>query len=112
MGTRINTMPNRPTLHEDDRVMTIFAGHRRGQSEDIARFRSAGYELETRRRKMMAFIDDQMAVIRHQVGDFAWRTRLWISATSMTPVGLRRPPPITPMSFGSISRNVLSRSTH
>jgi len=71
MGTRINTMPNRPALHEDDRMMTIFAGHRRGQSEDIARFRPAGYELKTRRRKMMAFIDNQMAVIRYQVGDFA-----------------------------------------
>ena len=30
----------------------------------------------------------------------------------MIPVGLRRPPPIVPMSFGSISRNVLRRSTH
>jgi hypothetical protein len=36
----------------------------------VARFRPAGYELKTRRRKMMALIDDQMAVVRHHVGYF------------------------------------------
>ncbi|ESW78996.1 hypothetical protein X772_28260 [Mesorhizobium sp. LSJC280B00] len=72
LGARINAMPNRAALHEDDRMMTIFAGHRRGQSEDIARFRPAGHMLETRRRKMVALIDDQMTVVRYQVGYFAW----------------------------------------
>src|SRR5437762_1862193 len=64
-------MPNRAALHEDDRMMTVFAGHRRGQSEDIARFHPAGHKLKTRCRKMMALIDDQMAVVRYQVGYFA-----------------------------------------
>jgi len=70
MGTRINAMPNRAALHEDDRMMTIFAGHRRRQPENVARFRPAGYELKTRRRKMMALIDNQMAVVRHHIGYF------------------------------------------
>jgi len=64
-------MPNRPALHEDDQMVTIFAGHRRGQSEDIARFRPARHKLKTRRRKMMALIDNQMAVVRYHVGYFA-----------------------------------------
>ena len=52
-------------------MMTIFAGHGRGQSEDVARLRSAGHKLKTRRRKMVALIDDQMTVVRYQVGYFA-----------------------------------------
>jgi hypothetical protein len=68
LGTRINAMPNRAALHEDDRMMTIFAGHRRGQSEDIARFPPADRKLKTRRRKMVALIDNQMTVVRHHVG--------------------------------------------
>jgi hypothetical protein len=71
LGERINAMPNRAALHEDDRMMTIFAGHRRGQSEDIARFRPAGHKLKTRRRKMVALVDDQMTVVRRQIGYFA-----------------------------------------
>ena len=51
--------------------MTIFAGHGRGKPEDIARLRPAGYELETRCRKMMALIDNQMTVVRDYVGYFA-----------------------------------------
>lgn len=63
-------MPNRATLHEDDWMVTIFAGHRRGQSEDIARFRPADHKLKARRRKMMALIDNQMTLVRYHVGYF------------------------------------------
>ena len=71
LGTRIYAMSNGAALHEDDRMVTIFAGHGCGQSEDIARFRPTGHELKTRRRKMMALIDNQMAVVRYHVGYFA-----------------------------------------
>jgi len=70
LGARINAMPNRAALHEDNRMMTIFAGHGRGQSEDVARLRSAGHKLKTRRRKMMALVDNQMTVVRYHVGYF------------------------------------------
>ena len=71
LGTRINAMSNRSALHEDDRMVTIFAGHSRGKPEDIARLRAAGHELKTRRRKMVALVDNQMTVVRYHVGYFA-----------------------------------------
>jgi len=52
-------------------MVTIFAGHRRGKPEDIARFRPVGHEFETRRREMVALVDDQMTVVRYQVRYFA-----------------------------------------
>ena len=52
-------------------MVTIFAGHGRGKPEDIARLRPARHELETRRRKMVALVDDQVTVVRYQVGYFA-----------------------------------------
>ncbi len=71
LGARINAMSNRSALHEDDQMVTIFAGHGRGKPKDIARLCPAGHDLETRRRKMAALVDDQMTVVRYQVGYFA-----------------------------------------
>ena len=71
LRARVNAISNRAALHEDDRMVTIFAGHCRGQPEDVVRLRSASHELETRRRKMVALVDDQMTVVRYNVGYFA-----------------------------------------
>ena len=71
LRTRINAVSNRTALHEDDRMMTILASHGRGQPEDIARLRPPGHEFKARRREMMALVDDQMTVVRHQVRYFA-----------------------------------------
>ena len=64
-------MSNGAALHEDDRMVAIFARHRRGQPEDISRLCPPGHELETRRREMVALVNDKMTVVRHQVGYFA-----------------------------------------
>ena len=71
--SRIYPMTNGTALHEDDRMVTILAGDGRGQAENVPRLCPARHELEARRGQMMAFIDDQMAVVRHEVGDFPLR---------------------------------------
>ena len=58
-------------MHENDRMVTIFAGHGRGKPEDIACLRPADHKLKTRRGKMGALVDDQMTVVRYHVGYFA-----------------------------------------
>src|SRR6266851_264225 len=71
LRTRIYAMSNGAALHEDDRMVPILACHGRGQPNDIARLCPPGDEFKTRRRNMMTLVDDQMAIVRHQVGYFA-----------------------------------------
>ena len=66
----IDPMSNRAALHEDDGMVPVFPGDGRGQTNDVPRFRSPGDKLEACRRQMVAFIDDQMAVIGDEVRDF------------------------------------------
>ena len=35
---RIHTVTNRPALHDDDRMMPVFALRRGGQADDVERF--------------------------------------------------------------------------
>ena len=67
----INAVSHGAALHEDDGMVPILAGDGRGQAEDIARLRPAGHQLKTRRRKVMALVNDQMTVVRYQIGYLA-----------------------------------------
>ncbi|PTW96677.1 hypothetical protein C8N33_1247 [Pararhodobacter aggregans] len=67
----MNLMPNGPALHEDDGMVTVFSGDGCRQTDDIAGLRSARDKLKTRRGQVVAFIDDQLAVVSHDVVDYA-----------------------------------------
>lgn len=59
-------------LHENDRMVAVFASHRCGKSEHISRLRAARDEFEARCGNVMAFVDDQMTVPANLVGDDAF----------------------------------------
>ena len=67
----MNLMPYGAALHEDDGMVPVFSGDGCRQTDDIARLRSARDKLKTRRRQVVAFVDDQLAVVSHDVVDLA-----------------------------------------
>ncbi len=72
LNARIDPMADRATLHEDDRMMSVFTDNGRGQTHDVPRFRPPSDKLEACRGQVMAFIDDQMAVVgdgKRRIGD-------------------------------------------
>src|ERR1700694_2161026 len=46
-------------------------GDRRGQSKNISRLRPSRHQLKARGREMMALVNDEMTVVRHEVRYFA-----------------------------------------
>ena len=56
------TVAHRAALHEDDRLMAVFARGRGGEAGNIARFGAAGDQFKAARREMVAFIHHQVAV--------------------------------------------------
>ena len=67
LGARIDTVSNGAALHEDDGMVAVLASDRRGQSENKSRLRAPRHQLKARRREMMAFVNDEMTVIRDKV---------------------------------------------
>lgn len=63
----VHAMPNRATLHHDDGVMTVLALRRGGQPDDVARLHLPQHLLEAHRREVVTFIDDDVAVVGHEV---------------------------------------------
>src|SRR5262245_37807698 len=64
-------MPDRAALHEDDWMVAVLACHRGGQPEDEARLGLPRHLLEAVRREMVAFVDDEVAVVGNAVVDDA-----------------------------------------
>lgn len=60
-----------PALHEDDRVGAVLAGEWRRQTQHKVGFCAARGQFEAGCRKVMTFVDDQIAVCANQVGCFA-----------------------------------------
>ena len=60
-------MTNRPALHEDDRMVAVLAGDGRGQARDELRLCPADDLLETLSGQVVAFVNDEMSVVSHQV---------------------------------------------
>src|SRR5438128_7937511 len=56
-------MPYGTALHEDDWMVAIFPGDRRGQAQYESRLRSTDHLLKASRRQVVAFIDDHLPVI-------------------------------------------------
>ena len=67
----INAEPHRAALHEDDRMVPVFAADGCRQAEDAFRLAAPGHRLKTDRRQMVAFVDDQMAILANDVIDLA-----------------------------------------
>ncbi len=66
---RIHAVPDRPALHEDDRVVTVLSGHGRRQPENEPRLGLSRDPLEAVRRQVVALVDDQVAVVGHAIVD-------------------------------------------
>jgi hypothetical protein len=65
----VNAVPHGAALHEDDGVMPVLAGDRRGQAEDVSRLRAPRHQLKARRREVMALVKNQMTVIGYYIGN-------------------------------------------
>ena len=64
------SMTRWPALHENYRLPTIATNRRGGQAKNISRFGLFQDRLERLRTQVMAFIDDDVAVIFNQGVDF------------------------------------------
>src|SRR5262245_53317174 len=69
---RVDTMPDRTALHEDNRLVAVLPRDGRRQAEDESRLGAPGDLLEAMRREVVAFVDDQMTVIADTVVDHAF----------------------------------------
>jgi hypothetical protein len=64
----IDAVADRTALHEDDRVVAVLPGDRRREAEDVPGPGLTNDSLEADGRKMVALIDDELAVLSHQIG--------------------------------------------
>ena len=71
LGLGVDAVAHRPTLHEDDRMVPVLAGDRGRQAENVAGLGSARDKLEADGREMVAFVDDEVAVVGHKVAHLA-----------------------------------------
>ena len=63
----VDPMTNRSALHEDDRMVPVFASDRGGQARDELCLCLADDLLETVRGQVVAFVHDEMSVIADQI---------------------------------------------
>ncbi len=68
-----NAVTDGSALHEDDGVVAVLAGDGGGQAGDVSRLGAAGDEFETAGGEVVAFVDDEVAVVGDAVvhGAFA-----------------------------------------
>ena len=66
----INPIANRPALHEDDRMMAVLACDSCGQSEHVASVAAARDQFKAHGGQVVAFIDDEVAIIADNVIHF------------------------------------------
>ena len=69
---RVNPKSNGPALHENNRVMAIFAGDRRRQPKNRARLSPSGNQFKADRGQVVALVDDEMPVIANDVVNFSF----------------------------------------
>ena len=56
-------MPNRATLHEDDRLLAVAPYWRGGQAKYVPGFGPLQYRLERESRQVVALVDDNVTVV-------------------------------------------------
>jgi hypothetical protein len=64
-------MPNWAALHEDDRVVAILSRDSGGEAKNELRLRTPDNLFEAMRGEMMAFVNDQMSIMRNTIIDDA-----------------------------------------
>ena len=69
LGLGIDTIAHWAALHEDDRMVAILARDGGGEPQHISCLRATRDELETDGRKMVALVDNQVAIIADQIID-------------------------------------------
>jgi hypothetical protein len=63
---------NRAALHEDDRVVTVFPNRRCSQAENVSGLGLLQHLLERERGHVVAFVNNDMAVVSDQVPDLTF----------------------------------------
>ena len=69
---RIDPISYRSALHEDDRVMPVFARDRCREPKHKASLRSARHSFEGRSGDVVAFINDQVPITGYRIRDFTF----------------------------------------
>ena len=108
----IDPMTNRPALHEDDRMVAVLARDGRGQARDESRLCPADDLLEALRGQVMAFVDDQMAIVSHQVTHHVLSHEALDDRDVQRSRRLLSPAADSADGFGGRPRNADRRSTH
>jgi hypothetical protein len=69
LNLRIDSMPDRSALHEDDGMMPVLSGNCGGQPQDEPGLRASRNLLEAASGQVMTFVDDQVTVAADTVVD-------------------------------------------
>jgi len=69
--TSADRKPDRTTLHEDNRVMPVFPSRRGGEPDNVVRFHLAHHLFKAERAQMVAFIDNDVAVLGNEILNLA-----------------------------------------
>lgn len=67
----IDPMSDGAALHEDDGMVPVLAGDGGGEAEDEFCFGATGHEFEALGGEVVAFVDDEVAVVGNEVFDHA-----------------------------------------
>lgn len=70
-GPRTHAKPNRPALHEDDRLVAVFSGWRRREPDNVPGLDLLHDLFESECRDVMALVHDNLAVLGDEILDFA-----------------------------------------
>src|SRR5258707_15734819 len=69
---RIDAIADRTTIHKNDWVMTVFPRHCRRQTKYVFGLSGPSYCLKAEGGQMMAFINNEMPIVGHKIGYFAF----------------------------------------
>ena len=108
--SRAEVETNGAALHEDDRVVAIFANGVAVKPTNIPGLRLFQHLLERERGKVVALVNNDMAVFGDKVPDLSFALKALDNRNVDLPVCTVLPPPICPMESTGRSRNVARRS--
>jgi hypothetical protein len=87
-------------------MVSVFPRRRGGQTDNIFGLHLPHHLFERESGYVVAFVDDHLAVLSHEVLHFVFRYRLWMTATSTQPVRSILPPPMCPIDLAGRSKNM------
>src|SRR5262245_22912451 len=71
LGLCIDPVSHGATLHEDDRMMSIFSCYSGGEPEDVAGLRPSRHQFEACGGQVMALVYNQLSIARNEVRHLA-----------------------------------------